>query len=297
MREPTGATPESLRQRARAAQRWYAGAFFGDAAAPAAGAPVCAVDLDGCMEADAAGALVLTPLGAVALRALGRHGYAAVIVTGRSLDQVVNRCDAYALTGGVAEYGTALYDRAAGATRSLLPPEDQAAVDALRRRLAAIDGVTADERYRQTARGYVFDAAGRRRSLDPATVAELATPGLRPVDGGTQTDFVPRSFDKGRGLRAFLESRGDPPLAFAIGDSPEDLPMLAMAARAFTPANGHPDLAAAGATVTDGACQMGFSEAVGALLGHEPGGCPACRPPELGPEQSGILTRLAALDA
>ena len=76
---------------------------------PTAGA-LCAIDIDGVLETSPLGFSSLTPTGAVTLRAVTLHGYRPILATGRSLDEVRERCAAYHLAGGVAEYGAVVYN-------------------------------------------------------------------------------------------------------------------------------------------------------------------------------------------
>ena len=52
------------------------------------------------------------------------HGYQPVLATGRSLDEVRDRCTAYGLAGGVAEYGAFVYLSQNGEVHSLPVPAD-----------------------------------------------------------------------------------------------------------------------------------------------------------------------------
>jgi len=94
---------------------------------------------------------------------------------------------------------------------------------------------------------------------------------------------VPQSIDKGRGVRSLVSALaagaavdGDAPLAFAVGDTATDIPLLSLAKRPFAPAHGKQALGGR-FTVTRGAYQQGFAEAVGSLIGHSPGSCRQCR--------------------
>ena len=84
------------------------------------------------------------------------------------------------------------------------------------------------------------------------------------------------------------------PLALAVGDTVSDLPMFALAARAFAPAHAGSDVRSAGVTVLRRPYQSGLALAAAHLLGHLPGGCPTCRAPHLSPEAHLLLTVLAA---
>ena len=82
-----------------------------------------------------------SPSGALALRALARHGYRAVLATGRSLDEVRERCRAYRLAGGVAEYSAAVYNYLDDRASTLLDEHEIAMLEELRGALSQLPGV------------------------------------------------------------------------------------------------------------------------------------------------------------
>ncbi|HOG46239.1 MAG TPA: hypothetical protein PLB78_06305, partial [Anaerolineae bacterium] len=149
--------PSAARQAlARAMQRYWAEVLFHDVAAPAGGELV-AIDIDGVLETTAMGFPSLSPAGALALRALARHGYRPILATGRSLGEVRERCHSYPLAGGVAEYGAVTYDHATGRVRSLLSAGQGADLDALRRALGEL-GVALEDGHEYSVRAYRVDA-------------------------------------------------------------------------------------------------------------------------------------------
>src|SRR5207302_611064 len=78
-----------------------------------------------------------TPTAALGLRSLLAHGFRPVLATGRSADDVRDRCRAWGLSGGVAEYGAVTY----GTDRDELhiAPLTPAGNDALRRLREVLD--------------------------------------------------------------------------------------------------------------------------------------------------------------
>jgi hypothetical protein len=112
------------------------------------------------------------------------------------------------------------------------------------------------------------------RTTRPLTDDELAAldlDGLVVVPGEGQTDFVP----DGCGKRQGFDALGEPDLALAVGDGPADLDLLDLAERGVLPAHAR-HLAQHGHVVARRPYQAGLAEAVAGLIGHEPGGCPAC---------------------
>jgi hydroxymethylpyrimidine pyrophosphatase-like HAD family hydrolase len=320
---PPAARPALQRARARAVQRYFAVAYFEGLSLSDDG-PLAGIDLDGVLETEHLGFPSLTPASAAGLRALVAHGYRPVLVTGRSLLDVQDRCRHYPLAGAVAEYGCVTFVPAVGATHVLVDEAERAALEALRRVLRDTRGVTLDDDYRHAIRAFVRSSAGARRPLPDellrAARQSAGTGALSLVNGDEQTDIVPASIDKGRGARSLIgalsgedAAAGPTPLAFAVGDTATDRPLLALARRPFAPGHARGALAAAG-TITRGTFQRGFAEAVGELIGHRAGGCAQCRPPEpprgrrlllgvLGIREAGTarlplqIVRLAALGA
>jgi hydroxymethylpyrimidine pyrophosphatase-like HAD family hydrolase len=284
------------RAAARALQHYYGRVYLEDLA-PAERGPVCAIDLDGVLEADALGFPSLTPASAIALRALRAHDYQPVIVTGRSLADVVERCRSYGLSGGVAEYGAAVYLANGAETTVMTTPWERAAMDRLRGELAARAEV--DQDFGHAVRAFVVDTTGARRPPPERIVADsqraAGAQTARAIVGYRQTDFVPDSIDKGRGLRCLAETLAAP-IAFAVGDTAADEPMLALAERAFVPAHASSPLRER-FSPTRRPYQRGFGEAVGRLIGHDPGGCPRCRLPPPSRERRQLLALLGLGDA
>jgi hypothetical protein len=119
---------------------------------------------------------------------------------------------------------------------------------------------------------------------------DVAAPeGLRAVRGDDQTDLVPVGVDKASGLRRLT----DDPLAFAVGDTEEDLPLLALAALAAVPGHAR-HLRDGHVRAMRRPYQAGLEQAVGRLLGHAPGGCPLCAAAPSTPERRLLLQVLGA---
>jgi hydroxymethylpyrimidine pyrophosphatase-like HAD family hydrolase len=299
------AADRGRRAMARFEQRYLAGLFLSDVAGTPDG-PLCAIDIDGVLETVSLGYSSATPLGVLSLRALLCHGYRPLLATGRSLGEVRDRCLAYGLEGGVAEYGAVVYDRLHDRVIELLTEEQQRELDGLRAALSRIENVRIDAGHQRSIRASTGDPGGRRRPL-PAQLADevLAAQDLggevRVVRGDAQTDFVVRGVDKGRGLQVLLDALGETsagvgakPLALAVGDTEFDLPMLALARMAAAPANADQPVRDADVPIMAGDCQQGLARAVGRLLGHYPGKCTLCAAGHLDRESELLLAVLSA---
>ena len=290
----------------RAYQRYLASHFFSDLATPTAGA-LCAIDVDGVLEVRWLGFPAIPPAGALALRALACHGYRPVIATGRSLGEVQDRCRAYRLAGGVAEYGAAAYDHGSGRTISLLTSSDEAALAELRRVLSEIPNVHCDPTHRHSIRAYRLEESGTAGLDATTTEAALARvearDQLRAIPAFSQTDFAVVGIDKRSGLRVLGDQLEEHRIVLAVGDTLEDLPMLQLAERPATPANADADLSrliAAGGTGIEQAKRpsgAGLLGLVTQLVGHPRRCCSVCAAPRA-PTTAGalLLAVLGALD-
>jgi hydroxymethylpyrimidine pyrophosphatase-like HAD family hydrolase len=297
LQDPVSGEARNRRASSRAVARYLA-ERLPPLGRPADG-PLCAIDIDGVLEAGAFGFSAITPTAVNALRALAAHGYRPVPVTGRSLDEVRERCEILGLAGGVAEYGAVAYTHADQHIRSLLPPDDQELLDRLRDLLRAALDVTVDDDFRFSVRAY---RARARRGPVPASALDAVLTALGPdrqrlriVPGLGQTDIVAATVDKGTGLAELARLSGSAPVHLAVGDSASDIPMFALARHACAPANGDGTVrAASGVRVLRSAYAAGLAEAAARVLGHRVGACPRCRPAASSP---GTAALLAILDA
>ena len=286
-------------------QRYYSAVFFDDLARPSTG-PLCAIDVDGVLETLQLSFPAITPAGAVALRRLQRHGFRTLLATGRSLADVVARCQAYGAAGGVAEYGAAIYDAASGKPELLVSDAQAARLKALRGILHGLIDVELDPAYTGVIRAYKRGRHGARRGLgDEVVAAALAMlPAGQPmtvVHGAYQTDFIPAGIDKGAGIRSLARRLGvageGPPLAMACGDAFPDIPMMAEAEVSYAPANADAGLRQAGGLrLMERPCQAGLLDAVNHLLGHASGPCQDCSPPPSSAQTRLLLEVLGAQD-
>jgi|GEM_PF-783272 len=313
LQSATAALEATRRTISRIQERYYGERFLGDVAPPASG-PLCAIDLDGVLETGWLSSVATSPAGALALRALARHGYRPVIATGRSLDEVRERCQAYRLAGGMGEYGAVIYNALTGETRVLLSTDEQADLDALRSVLRQMPGIYVNSAYRYAVRAYrVKDGGCYGLSAEMIEEALRLVPGrerLRPILGMGQTDFMVTTVDKGTGLSAlarFLAGASvgqadEPTLAFAAGDSASDLAMFRLAKHAFAPANADREVRIASEMpgghlhIMKAPLQAGLLQAVSQFLGHDPRRCSLCQPPSFSLETHLLLTLLAARD-
>jgi hydroxymethylpyrimidine pyrophosphatase-like HAD family hydrolase len=292
---------------------YMADVYLKPPATPAVESCFCAIDIDGVLETRHLGFSATTPAGILSLRALARHGYGAVLATGRSAAELRERCRVYRLPGGVAEYGAVIYNGTKDETEVLLTIEDRDILGTLRRALAAQAGVYLDNSYRYAVRAFRIDNSANRRglSVDEATAILRSLPSgdrLKPIFGQRQTDFMVKSVDKGTGLQALMKrlvaDDSNPTLAFAVGDTEYDLPMFRLAEAAFAPRNADAAVRAHAAApgrsrrfqLVSRPFQAGLFQSVARVLGHEPGQCHVCAAAKVSTEARLLLSVLAAQD-
>jgi hypothetical protein len=278
---------DRIRQQSAVAVHDYLGGLYLRGLPPATG-ELCAIDLDGVLECDRLGYPATSPTGALALRALVAHGYRPVLATGRPVPDVRDRCTAFGLAGGVAEYGCALFHD--GEAIDLRPPRARALLDRLRDELAGCPDIRVDPRFAYAVRATVGGGPVPGELL--ALIPTLAGPGIQVIRCQGQTDFSVAGIDKGSGLRALAGLLGRPGCALAVGDSPPDLPLLACASLARAPRNARLGAGGTRIKVTGRAYQAGLSQACADLLGHPPGRCPVCRPSAFSPRTRAMLAIL-----
>lgn len=288
---------EARQALARAAQRFFGELFLADIDTEPAG-PWVVLDVDGVLELDFGGVPVTTLAAMRALRALRAHGYRVLLATGRSLPEVRDRCAAYRLAGGVAEYGAVAYDAAAKESTPIPEAVTGDARAALVAELQANPDLRIDSLYRWCARvSEAAPGAGSRglRGLALSSVA-AAHSAFVPVLGEAQTDFVPAGVEKSLGVRALMKQLGaaDEPVALAVGDTSMDLGILRMAELGLAPAHASTAVRAAGVRRTRAAYQAGLAEAVARLIEHRPGSCVRCAPPQLTSAELFLATLLSA---
>ncbi len=287
LRQTSNDPLESQGAFARLFQSYFHQIYFKDLQ-PSIDGPICAFDVDGVLETNPLGFPQLTPSSALTLRALMLHHFRPVLATGRSLPEVRDRCKAYGLAGGVAEYGAAIYNHATGEVMELLSEEDCRNLDRLRTTLSEIKGVYLDPDYQYAVRAYRKYAESSRCGLSPDDISlalELSHLDLpvRIISGQNQTDFMAASIDKGKGLQCLLQDlQNSSPaketgVVFAVGDTVSDLPMLSLAKKSFTPGHAHPSLTGAGVQRMSKPYQAGLAQAAELILGHRPGACPVCK--------------------
>jgi hydroxymethylpyrimidine pyrophosphatase-like HAD family hydrolase len=226
--------------------------------------PLVVLDIDGVLDRRVFGFPCTTAAGVEALALLHAHDCAVAVDTARSVAEVKEYCRAYGLVGGVAEYGSYVWDAVAGRGRALVSAESLRQLERARQALARLPGVFVNDGYRFSIRACTYEdrSPPERRGLMPYAVSSirdysLADKGPAPLptllvqhvmsaegldrlschQTGSDTTIVSREVDKGTGLLALLSFVGQLDAeTVAVGDSEADLPMFRAARRSFAPA-------------------------------------------------------------
>ncbi len=291
------------RRMSHVVQEYFSEVYFKDLT-PRATGPLCVLDIDGVLETNPLGFASLTQPSARSMRALNQHGNRVILATGRSLHEVIDRCNAYHLAGGIGEYGAVIYDQTSGVSLPILTDDEQAALKQLRERLSAIESIRVDAEYRFSVRAYADGSSGELHGLNNELITSVLkefSDRIYAIRGNQQTDFMVTRINKRVGLEQWLlhfdtssqaemaEAVDGKQVALAVGDSWTDIPLLSLASQAFAPAHAALNMDQADFQITGKPYQRGLEQAVAVYLGHIPGACPVCKQPTLSDETSFLL--------
>ena len=250
--------------------------------------PLVVLDVDGVLDRQMFGFPSTTAAGIESVSLLASHGMAVALNTARSADDLKEYCRAYGFLGGVAEYGSFIWDATTAQEQVLIGPEATEQLEELRRGLQQIPGVYMDDRCAFSIRAFCY-ARGTTVPVPEALVRNLIA-GLNLTHLSlrqtyTDSTVTCKDVDKGTGLRALLSMAGRNALkTVAIGDSEPDLPMFRAATRSFAPAQiacRQPAMLL-GCRIASRPYQAGLLEIVRSLLhpkGETCGLCQAAREP------------------
>lgn len=182
-----------------------------------------------------------TAAGLQAISMFHRHDIAMALNSARSLYELQEYSRAYGFLGGVAEYGSAVWDATTHQQTVLVGQQALAQLEQLRDELRKIPGTFVNDRYQYSIRAYTF---GNDRTMPLPTPMILELLGKLNLDQlkihqtELDTAILAKDIDKGTGLSALLAQVGIAPgQTIAIGDSEPDLDMFRVAGRSFAPAH------------------------------------------------------------
>jgi len=274
----------------------FCGALCGPAQDVRWRSPLVFLDIDGVLDRRRFGFPCSTVDGIEAVSLLRTHGFCVALNTARSAAEVKAYCQAYGFAGGVAEYGSYMWDAVNQRDQVLISDEAMRQLAELRARLRRIPGVFIDDRYQHSIRAFTYQA--KPRGLRAALASVLGGFGIRPGiptplsplvmadmitrlgldrlsihETSIDTTIAAHETNKGVGLTALRDwVLGPDTETVAIGDSEADLPMFRVAKRSFAPAQIDCALQARllGCQIARHSYQKGFLE-IAHLLAHADG--------------------------
>jgi haloacid dehalogenase-like hydrolase len=262
-------------------------------------APLVVMDIDGVLDKQVFGFPSTTAAGIRAVSLLHAHDVAVVVNSARAVSQVKEYCSAYGFVGGVADYGSVIWDAVGGQERVLVSAAALDQMEKVRNALRQIPGVFLNDEYRCSIRAYTYE---RGTTVPLPTIliqnvmASLKVDQLRFHQTYVDTTILPKEVDKGTGLLALLALAGQRDIeTIAIGDSEPDLAMFRVASRSFAPSHisGRAVARLLGCRIVDRSYQPGLLRIVRSIVHPEGGRCDRCRAAE-GPlsEDKGLFRGL-----
>jgi hydroxymethylpyrimidine pyrophosphatase-like HAD family hydrolase len=244
--------------------------------------PLVVLDVDGVVDKHIFGFPSTTAAGIEAISLLHAHGMAIALNSARTLGELREYSRAYGCVGGVAEYGSVVWDAATDRTEVLVTPESREQLERLAKGLRRIPGVFLNDRYQHSLRAYSYER-GRTVALPTALVrglvADLGLDRLRVHQTNLDTTVLADGVDKGSGLLALLALAGANGVeTIAIGDSEPDLAMFRVASRSFAPSHMSARAVACqlGCRIASRSYQPGFLGAVRTIVHPRGDHCPRC---------------------
>ena len=203
--------------------------------------PLVVADIDGVLDRMVFGFPSTTAAGIKAISLLHGHGFAIAINTARTLHEVKQYCRAYGFAGGLAEYGSVLWDAVSEQERVLVSTESLRQLEQAQDAFQRIPGIFLNGGYQYSLRAFTYQD-GRTKPLPPLLVqdllASLKADRLQVHHTGLDTAILAKEINKGTGLLSLLAFVGLPADdVLAIGDSEPDLAMFRVVHRSFAPGN------------------------------------------------------------
>ena len=265
----------------------FCGSLCNQPGTPTWRSPLVVLDVDGVLDRRHFGFPTTTAAGIRALRLLHSHGYAIAIDTARSAREVRDYCAAYGFIGGVAEYGSYVYDAVSNSELTVLSSEALEEIGILRQSLRRIPGVFLNDGYQYSLRAYTYGSEGTLPVPDlivSSLISSLRLNRLRSFQTTIDTTVIAKEVDKGKGLQALLALVRQPNLeTIAIGDSEPDLSMFRVANRSYAPSQvDHRTIAKSlGCQIAQHPFQRGLLSIVRSLIHPDGGTCNLCPPARL----------------
>ena len=247
------------------------------------GTPMFVMDIDDVLDKNIFGFPCTTANGVRSLSLLREHGVCSIINTARSLQEVKDYCRYYGFPGGVAEYGSVIWDDIEQREEILARKEAIDELSVLREALSRIPGVFLNPLYQHSIRAYCYNKQRTIPVPDAAIGEVFSTLGIGHLTAKKSyidTAIYDRSVDKGKALIKLKEIRKMTDCKVgAVGDTESDLPMLIAADEGFLVNNSSIELKRKarnfGISIMRSSFESGLLEAVNSFL--HGGGHTNCR--------------------
>jgi hydroxymethylpyrimidine pyrophosphatase-like HAD family hydrolase len=232
--------------------------------------PLFVMDIDDVLDKNIFGFPSTTANGVKALSLLRSHGICSIVNTARSLDEVRDYCGIYGFPGGIAEYGSVVWDGLGERMDNLVSGEAMDEIEKVRKALQEIPGVFLNPNYRFSIRAYTFGKM-RTAPLPPATIGEifarLEVHCLNAKASFIDTAITDKDVDKGKALLKLRAMKNVKEGRIgSVGDTESDFPMLSVASHGYLVNNSTAELKRKargfGIEVMNGAFQKGLLESV-----------------------------------
>ena len=197
------------------------------------------MDLDGVFDQELLGFPHATQSGLESLPLLQSNGYSVVLNTSRSVEHVRNYCATYGIAGGIAEFGGIFVDKIHNKELPLVDAAGTRQLAKCRDAIRALPGVLIDPGYTYSIRAYRYKGS----STAPLTEEEIRSvlvdsefDRMTYFSRRTGTYIVQKGTGKGPAVQFVKQYLGNNARLAAIGDSEDDIPMLAVCDYAYATA-------------------------------------------------------------
>lgn len=205
------------------------------------------LDLDGVYDTEVLGFPHTTISGIEAVGRLRTNGWAIVLNTGRSIQNVKSYCSTYAFQGGVGEYGSVFYDNVLKREIPLIDDGGKEQLKRCREVIRTLSNVFVDPEYTYSVRVYRYTESGTFGLGAEEAKNFLMKHNLHKLTCITRkqdTYIIQKECTKKKGVQFVKEYLHDDNTTesaqfsvAAIGDSDEDIGMLEEAEFSYVPRN------------------------------------------------------------
>ena len=232
------------------------------------------MDIDGVFDTEIFGFPHTTISGLSGIAKLENDGYDIIPNSGRSIENIQSYCSLYNFSGGVAEYGSVIWDNLKKIEIPLIKSDVYDQLYTCRQVLQNDDSIFIDTSYKYSIRAFRYNSR-RTEGLTATESKELLKKynldSLKAINRHEDTYFVGKEISKGDAIKNYLNYiESSVRSTAAMGDSDEDISMFNVVDKWFAPANCSDAVKSYAkhkkSNITSRKHQQGFYEAVNKLL-------------------------------